>query len=109
MVDKDANGRRVVAVGSGTFCVEASRKEGTLPVQSRLKAVIDALGAVTDTVTVSVMLGATTTALTASAASVAVGSSVAFAATVTGASGVPAPTGIVTLQERHDYAWHRNA
>ena len=55
------------------------------------------VASVSGAVTVTVTLGATTTALTASATSIALGSSVTFTATVTGASGVPAPTGTVTF------------
>jgi YVTN family beta-propeller protein len=52
---------------------------------------------VSNTLTVSVVQGASKTAIAASATSLAVGSSVTFTATVTGASGVPAPTGTVTF------------
>jgi len=54
-------------------------------------------GSNSNAITVTVTLGATTTSLKASATSIVVGSSVTFTATVTGASGVPAPTGSVTF------------
>jgi YVTN family beta-propeller protein len=56
------------------------------------------VASVSTSLIVTVTLGATTTALTASATSIAVDSSVTFTATVTGASGVPAPTGSVTFK-----------
>ncbi len=55
------------------------------------------LGSTSNALTVNVTTGSTKTALTASSDSIVVGSSVTFTATVTGASGVPAPTGTVTF------------
>jgi len=55
------------------------------------------MGSTSNALTVNVTTGSTKTALTASSDSIVVGSSVTFTATVTGSTGVPAPTGTVTF------------